>query len=62
MKLAAHTLVSPVMINSSDRVRVPDGRVGEVIGFYIREHESVVVLFAGGRSGEYLTSDVELCA
>jgi hypothetical protein len=41
---------------------VPDGRIGEVIGFYRRQHESVVVLFASGRSDEFLTSDVKLCA
>jgi hypothetical protein len=41
---------------------VPDGRIGEVIGFYRRQHESVVVLFASGRSDEFLTSDVRHCA
>ena len=62
MKLAAHTRLAPETIDAHDRVRVPDGRVGEVIGFYRRQHESVVVLFATGTSDEFLTSDVKLCA
>jgi hypothetical protein len=33
-----------------------------VIGFYRRQHESVVVLFATGTSDEFLTTDVQLCA
>jgi len=41
-------LIRPEVIETHDQVRVPDGRVGEVIGFYRREHESVVVQFAGG--------------
>lgn len=62
MRLAARTHVLPESIDAHDRVRVPDGRVGEVIGFYRREYESVVVLFSSGRSGEFLTTDVRHCA
>jgi hypothetical protein len=62
MRLAAHSHLVPESIDAHDRVRVPDGRVGEVIGFYRRQHESVVVLFASGRTGEFLVSDVEPCA
>jgi hypothetical protein len=62
MRLASYSCVRPETIDAHDRVRVPDGRIGEVIGFYRRQHESVVVLFASGRSDEFLTSDVKLCA
>jgi hypothetical protein len=62
MRLAAHLLVVPEPIDAHDRVRVPDGRVGEVIGFYRRQHESVVVLFSSGRSDEFLTRDVRPCS
>jgi hypothetical protein len=60
--LAAHSDVVPESIDTHDRVRVPDGRIGEVIGFYRRQHESVVVLFSSGRSDEFLTSDVKHCS
>jgi hypothetical protein len=43
-----------------DRVRVPGGREGDVIGFYRRATESVLVLFASGESDEFLEPDVEL--
>jgi hypothetical protein len=59
MALYAHPVVRPEAIETRDNVRVPDGRVGEVIGFYRREFESVVVLFASGRSSEFLTSEVQ---
>jgi hypothetical protein len=60
--LAGHSDVVPESIDAHDRVRVPDGRIGEVIGFYRRQHESVVVLFSSGRSDEFLTSDVKHCS
>jgi hypothetical protein len=41
---------------------VPDGRVGEVIGFYRRADETIVVLFSSGRSDEFLAADVTHCA
>lgn len=59
MRLAAHQDIVPEAIDAHDRVRVPDGRVGEVIGFYRREQESVVVQFPSGGSSEFLTSEVE---
>jgi hypothetical protein len=62
MRLAAHAGLAPETIDAHDRVRVPDGRVGEVIGFYRRQDESVVVLFSTGRSDEFLTTDVRPCA
>jgi hypothetical protein len=62
MRLAAHPRLAPETIDAHDRVRVPDGRVGEVIGFYRRQDESVVVLFPTGRSDEFLTTDVRPCA
>jgi hypothetical protein len=36
------------------RVRTPDGRVGQVIGFYRRDQVTVVVLFDSGDSGQFL--------
>jgi hypothetical protein len=62
MRLAGYSHIRPETIDAHDRVRVPDGRIGEVIGFYRRQHESVVVLFATGTSDEFLTTDVQLCA
>ena len=62
MRLAGHSHVVPETIDAHDRVRVPDGRIGEVIGFYRRQDESVVVLFSSGRSDEFLTSDVRRCS
>jgi hypothetical protein len=62
MRLAANPLIAPETIDAHDRVRVPDGRVGEVIGFYRRQHETVVVLFSSGSSDEFLTSDVVHCS
>jgi hypothetical protein len=43
-----------------DHVRVPDGREGEVIGFYRRTCESVLVLFETGDSHEFSAPDVEV--
>jgi len=62
MGFATDALISPEPIEAHDRVRVPDGRVGEVIGFYRRQHESVVVLFSSGGSAEFLTRDVTHCS
>jgi hypothetical protein len=42
-----------------DRVRVPGGREGEVIGFYQRRYRSVLVRFASGGSAEVFTAEVE---
>ena len=57
--LAAYPLHDVTRIAYHDRVRVPDGRVGEVIGFYRRKDESVLVRFSSGESDEFLTPDVE---
>jgi hypothetical protein len=43
-----------------DHVRVPDGREGNVIGFYRRTYESVLVLFDVGGSQEFFALDVEI--
>jgi hypothetical protein len=48
----------PEPIDTHDRVRVPDGRIGEVIGFYRRADETVLVQFASGLSDEFLASVV----
>jgi hypothetical protein len=41
------------------RVRAPNGREGEVIGFYRRAAESVLVRFAAGEAQEFLVPEVE---
>jgi hypothetical protein len=43
-------------------VTVPGGRVGEVVGFYRRAQEAVVVLFSSGETEEFLSAEVELLA
>ena len=42
-----------------DHVRVPDGRIGAVVGFYRRTEEVVLVSFSAGTSGEFLMTEVE---
>ena len=61
MKFASHPLLTPTAIDLQDRVRVPDGRTGEVIGFYRREAEAVIVLFPRGDSEEFPFTDLEHC-
>jgi hypothetical protein len=41
-----------------DRVSVPGGRVGSVIGFYSRANETVLVRFDSGDSVEYAPPDL----
>jgi hypothetical protein len=41
-----------------DRVLAPNGREGEVIGFYRRADEAVLVSFSSGEPGVFLTADV----
>lgn len=43
-----------------DHVCVPDGRVGEVIGFYRNEEDLVLVLFEGGERRRYARTDLRL--
>ena len=45
-------------IAGHDRVRVPDGRVGEVIGFYRTEDEALLIRFESGDSGRVRALDV----
>lgn len=42
-----------------DQVRVPDGRIGAVVGFYRRKEEAVLVSFSSGSSAEFLVTEVE---
>jgi hypothetical protein len=52
-------LIGIPMVGRHDRVRVPDGRNGEVIGFYRDEVvEYMLVLFDTGGSRRYLRSDL----
>jgi len=39
-------------------VRVPDGRQGEVIGYYRDERENMLVLFDTGGSRRYCSADL----
>jgi hypothetical protein len=55
---AAYALENPPPVARHDRVRVPDGRVGRVIGFYRRAVESVLVSFGPGDAEEFLLPDV----
>ena len=44
-----------------DHVRVPDGRIGEVVGFYRGESEPVMlVVFCGGATERYCRADLRL--
>jgi hypothetical protein len=43
------------------RVRVPNGRIGNVIGYYRGPEESVVVLYERGDSGAFPARDLTLC-
>jgi hypothetical protein len=52
-------LIGLPTVGRHDRVRVPDGRNGEVIGFYRDEVvEYMLVLFDTGGSRRYLRSDL----
>ena len=46
-------------IGLNDRVSVPDGRVGSVIGFYCRAPDTLLVLFDSGDSREYAPAELE---
>jgi hypothetical protein len=47
-----------VPIAPHDRVRVPDGSVGEVIGFYRGDVETVVVRLGNGNSRQFVPADL----
>jgi hypothetical protein len=47
-------------VTVSDRVRTPDGHVGEVIGFYRAEQDAVLVRFDSGDRRQYLSADLWL--
>jgi hypothetical protein len=52
-------LIGIPTVGRHDRVRVPDGRNGEVIGFYHDEVvEHMLVLFDTGGSRRYLRSEL----
>jgi hypothetical protein len=52
----AATSWQPVM---HDHVRVPDGREGKVIGFYRRDTDTALVMFAVGDCSEFPMSDIQ---
>jgi hypothetical protein len=45
-------------VGINDRVSVPDNRVGNVIGFYCRKPETVLVRLDSGESREYAPADL----
>ena len=45
-----------------DHVRVPDGRIGEVVGFYRDSDEPMLVLFISGDTQRYGRADLRLVA
>jgi hypothetical protein len=51
-------LIGIAAVGCHDRVRVPDGRNGEVIGFYRGEVEQMLVRFDTGGSRRYLPADL----
>ena len=52
-------LFDPRRVAYRDRVRVPDGRIGAVVGFYRRTEDVVLVSFSAGTSVEFLVTEVE---
>jgi hypothetical protein len=45
----------------SDHVRVPDGRIGEVVGFYRGEDEpEILVMFRSGDTDRYCRTELRL--
>jgi hypothetical protein len=53
-------VVTPLKPMLHDRVAVPEGRVGVVVGFYHCEEESVLVSFSLDDAVKYRASEVEL--
>lgn len=51
-------LIGMPAVGCHDRVRVPDGRNGEVIGFYRDAVEQMLVRFDTGGSQRYLRADL----
>jgi hypothetical protein len=51
-------LIGIPAVGCHDRVRVPDGRSGEVIGFYRGEVEQMLVRLDTGGSRRYLRRDL----
>jgi len=45
-------------VRRSDRVRAPDGRVGEVIGFYRAEEDAALVRLDSGDTRKYVRGDL----
>jgi hypothetical protein len=53
-------LVDSQALHCDDRVLVPDGRTGEVIGFYRGDDERMLVLFDSGGTQRYVRGDLRL--
>ena len=48
----------PLRVTVQDRVSVPDGRVGSVIGFYMRDPATVLVALEPGDVREFSPADL----
>lgn len=46
-------------VDVQDRVSVPDGRIGSVIGFFMRDPMTVLVAFEPGNVCEYSPADLQ---
>jgi hypothetical protein len=51
-----------VDVRCRDRVRVPDGRAGEVVGFYRTRCEMALVRFEDGETRKFVLSELQLVA
>ena len=65
--VAATTAFAPLVpvdeeIGFQDRVVVPDGRTGSVIGFYRADIETALVLLEAGDTRQFILSELALAA
>jgi hypothetical protein len=51
-----------VDIRFRDQVRVPDGRTGDVVGFYRTKTEMALVVLVTGEARKFVLSELELSA
>jgi hypothetical protein len=56
--LRMHPVTDTALLAIGDHVRTPDGRIGEVIGFYLRESESVLLKFTSCGCQEFPVASV----
>jgi hypothetical protein len=59
---AAFPLSARMSIRFRDPVRVPDGRIGDVVGFYRTKTEMALVQFDDGERRKFVLSELALVA